>query len=52
MERERPFKTSGVVFYIVSNYVFYTSLSALLNKKPQMLYTLIMTRINLSALDY
>ena len=42
----------GVVFYIVSNCVFYTSLSDLLNKRPQMLYTLIMARINVSALDY
>ena len=42
----------GVIFYIVSNYVFYTSFYMLLSRKAQLLYYLILSRIHLTELDF
>ena len=42
----------GLIFYLVSNYVFYTSFYTLLSRKSQLLYYLILSRIHLTELDF
>ena len=42
----------GIIFYIVSNFVFYSSFYSLLSRKAQLLYYLALSRIHLTELDF